>query len=302
VLAGVADHGVWSLGEGADAWRALGQGPGSAVITNRVSTIVYDPARPNTFWESGIYNGGGVYRTDDGGSSFQQLGSISHVDAVSVDLSDPAHKTLVAGLHEQTAVMRSSDGGQNWTKISGSLPAGVGFTSSPFVIDAQTYLIGTNHENNAGVFRTTDGGTTWTEVFKGAVAGQPIRTSNDRLFWVVDGGGVIASADGGVTWTTAARAGSVDSGAPYLLEVAGGGLAAVGRTTVIVSSDGGATWHNVGATLPYRPAGLAYSPSRKTFYIWSIACDRTGTTSTTSGTTTGGLPPDAIMQLDVSGA
>jgi photosystem II stability/assembly factor-like uncharacterized protein len=301
VLAGVTDHGLWSMDEGADSWRALGQGPGSAAITNRVSNVVYDPTRPNTFWESGIYNGGGVYRTDDGGASFQQLGSISHVDAVSVDLSDPARKTLVAGLHEQTAVMRSTDGGQSWTKISGTLPAGVGFTSSPYVIDAQTYLIGTNHENNAGVFHTTDGGVTWTQVSKGAVLGQPLRTSDGHLFWVVDGGGVIASADGGLTWTTAARAGSIDAGAPFLVEVAARGLAAIGRTTVTVSTDGGSTWHNVGPTMPYRPAGLAYSPSRKIFYIWSVACDRADNTSPSS-TSAGGLPADTVMQLDVSSA
>ena len=36
-------------------WAPIGKGAGSAPITNRSTSIVYDPEHPGTFWESGIY-------------------------------------------------------------------------------------------------------------------------------------------------------------------------------------------------------------------------------------------------------
>jgi BNR/Asp-box repeat len=291
VIASVALHGLWSTSGRTDSWTALGQG-GGAAIGNRGSTMVYDPMHADTFWESGIYNGGGVYRTDNNGVTFRQLGDIAHVDAVSVDVSDPERRTLVAGLHEQTAVLRSHDGGQTWTKISTSLPPDAGFTMSPLVVDSHTFLVGTNKAKSSGVFRTTDDGTTWTQVFQGAVAGQPLRTNDGILYWVVDGsGGVIKSTDAGATWTAAARAGTVEPLAPSLIELPGGAIAAVGKMTIIVSKDGGQTWAQIGPTMPYRPVGMTFSPAAQAFYIWYFSCDPNGGNA---------VPADAIMRFDVT--
>ena len=60
LIASVSLHGLWSTTGAAD-WTALGTGAGSAPISNRGSKIVFDPDHPDTFWESGIYNGGGVF-------------------------------------------------------------------------------------------------------------------------------------------------------------------------------------------------------------------------------------------------
>ena len=290
VIASVALHGLWATTGASESWTGLGSG-GGATITNRGTSIVYDPMHPDTFWETGIYNGGGVYRTDDDGTTFRQLGDIAHVDAVSVDFSDPGRRTLVAGLHEQTGVMRSHDGGQTWTKISGTLPPGVGFTSSPFVVDSHTFLVGTNKGANAGVFRTTDDGVTWTQVFTGAVTGQPLLTSAGKLFWIVDSsGGIIGSSDGGRTWLSAARAGTVETLAPNLVELPGGAIAAVGKQAIIASQDEGAKWTQIGPTMPYLPAGMTFSPARQAFYIWYYTCDSNGSNA---------VPADGIMRLDL---
>src|SRR4051794_40036206 len=59
LIAGIAQKGLWVNASGT-SWTHLGDGAGSDVITNRPSWIVYDPLNSNAFWESGIYNGGGV--------------------------------------------------------------------------------------------------------------------------------------------------------------------------------------------------------------------------------------------------
>ena len=93
IIAGVALKGLWANSSGS-TWSHLGSGAGSDTITNRPTWIAHDPTSPGTFWESGIYNGGGVYRTTDHGRTFHRLGSITHNDYVSVDFSDPDRHTL----------------------------------------------------------------------------------------------------------------------------------------------------------------------------------------------------------------
>jgi photosystem II stability/assembly factor-like uncharacterized protein len=268
----VALRGMFASEKGAETWTPLGSGAGSATVTNRGSSIVYDPDRPNTFWESGIYNGGGVYRTDDNGVTFRQLGDVKHSDAVSVDLSDPQRLTLLSGGHEQTAVFLSSDGGRSWSDISGSLPKDVGFTSQPLVIDSRTFLLGTAEASNAGIYRTTDRGNTWSLAYKGSVKGRPLVAKSDgTMYWITSPGGLIKSVDRGVTWTNVANVNTLNSGAPYLVELPNGSLAAAARS-VIVSSDRGATWRSVGPGIPFLPNGLAYSPFRNAFYVWAFEC------------------------------
>ena len=44
VIAGIAKQGLWGTTDGGKTWTKLGSGAGSATITNRPMSIVYDPA------------------------------------------------------------------------------------------------------------------------------------------------------------------------------------------------------------------------------------------------------------------
>jgi photosystem II stability/assembly factor-like uncharacterized protein len=285
----VALRGLWATEKGAAEWTPLGQGAGSASIVNRGSSIVYDPNRPNTFWESGTYSGGGVYRTDDNGRTFRQLGDVRHSNGLSVDLTDPDRRTLLSGTHEQTAVFLSRDGGATWSDISRFLPNDVGFTEQPLILDRQTYLLGTSNGTNAGVFRTVDGGNNWKPVYRGAMGGRPLVAKSDgAIYWVTAAGGIIRSIDQGVTWANVAVGGFVYPSSPYLVELPDGSLAAASRS-VVVSVDHGATWRAIGPTLPILPTGFAYSSFRNAFYIWYFSCDPAGANP---------IAANAILRLD----
>jgi hypothetical protein len=287
VMAGVARKGLWANTDpSTDTWTPLGTGPGSATITNRASSFQYDPDHPGTWYMSGTYNGGGVYKTTDNGVTFTQLGDVSHVDYVSVDFGDPARQTMLVGIHEQTQVQRSTDGGATWSQMS-NLPLDIGFTTAPVIIDQQTYLLGTNNGNKAGIYRSTDAGASWTEVVPGGVAGQPLFATDGTIYWVV-GHDLVASGDKGATWTTRAT-NAFSNGS--LIELEDGRLVGVMGERLGVSSDKGATWTAFGPRLPYDPWGLAYSSHRRQFFIWHFQClfDRPDT-----------VLPDAIMRLDLS--
>jgi hypothetical protein len=280
VIAGVAQQGLWTLASGSSTWTRLGQGPGSAKITNRPSSITYDPLHPDTFWESGIYNSGGAYETMDDGVTFKQLGDLVHTDYLSVDLSDPARRTLLSGRHEQSSLFKSADGGATWVDRSSTLPSGIGWTTSPLVLSASTFLLGTTEGTSSGIFRTADGGATWSRVYTGSISGPAlVAKSNGAIYWLLDkGAGIIQSTDQGLTWKTVLGPGVVSTSSASLIELPDGRLATFG-VTVIVSADHGATWQTVGSPLPYTPVGMVYAPYRKAFYIWRSDCNTGGDTS-----------------------
>src|SRR3954464_2789355 len=70
IIAGIAKRGLWQTKDGGTTWEARWKGTGSDAIVNRPSRILYDPSNKNTFWESGIYNSFGIYKTTDGGQTF----------------------------------------------------------------------------------------------------------------------------------------------------------------------------------------------------------------------------------------
>jgi photosystem II stability/assembly factor-like uncharacterized protein len=283
VIAGVALHGLWANSSGS-TWTQMGDGAGSDTIINRPSWIAYDPANPSVFWESGIYNGGGVYKTTDSGNTFHQLGSISHIDYVSVDFGDPNRQTLLAGGHEQPqTVYKSIDGGQNWTDIGSNLPAGTNFSSDPLIINSQTYVVSTEASwgsGSLGVYRTTNGGSSWQQVSTAGPVGPPLVASNGTIYWSANGG-LLKSTDSGMTWT---QVGS-NLQTVHPIEVSNGMLVSVGANNLVISADRGSTWSPIGAALPFTPAGLIYSPGRNAFFIWHWDCG-------------GVVLPDAVMSLD----
>jgi photosystem II stability/assembly factor-like uncharacterized protein len=244
---------------------------------------VYDPTNPRIFWESGIH-GPGIYRTVNGGSTFQVF-NIQSNDFVSVDFNDPDRRTLVAGGHEASrTVWRSTDQGQTWTNVGTTIPTGTGYSSHPLVINPQTYVVNTDGKWGApGIFRTTNGGRTWARVSVLGPSTAPLRTSNGTIFWVADGY-LLRSSDGGATWIQ--EYGGFQDVTP--VELPGGRLAAVGPFSLVLSTDGGTSWSALGPDVTFRPVSLAYSAGRKAFFALHVDCGDSAL-------------PHAVMQLELKG-
>jgi hypothetical protein len=280
VLAGVALHGLWQLSDDGSSWVQLGQAAGSEQIDNRPSTVVWDPVNLSTFWESGFYHNVGVYRTDDNGQTFRHLGDAVHTESLGIDFTDPLRSTMLIATHESLRLHVSTDGGQQWTDISTSVPAGnLGQARAVVVVDENTFLFGTS----AAVLRSTDRGATWTTVLDGGVTGAPTTLDDGSLLWLVANGGAVRSSDGGATWTS--TGGSGVSGTPILLP--DGSVAALRGGFVMISSDLGASWRALGSSLSFEPTSLAYSPARQMFFASHFDCRDT-------------VAPDAIASLAVT--
>jgi hypothetical protein len=270
VIAGIAQKGLWATADGGATWVQMGKGAGSATITNRSSFFVFDPLNSDIFYESGIYNGAGCYKTTDGGNTFQALGNTYHCDGIGVDFTDPQRKTLLAGAHETSQkVWRSTDGGAAWTNVGTSLPSGNSLC--PFVVNAQTYLVNLA-SGSTGIYRTTNGGTSWTQVSSLVGDMNLLKTSDGQLYWGLKNGGMAKGSADGVTWTSLSSSGARASTHP--IELPGGKIATIGSSNIRISGDQGATWKSAASPLPIsNPIGIAYNSVRGCFFVFYWDCN-----------------------------
>jgi hypothetical protein len=289
-IVGIASGGLWATTDGAATWHALGTGVGSAPMDHDPRSFVFDPQDTMRYWESGIYGShGGVYETTDDGTTFVQLGTVFHNDAVSVDLSVPSRATLLAGGHEDSQTLyRSTDGGMTWANVGAGLPKNTNCTY-PLAIDEQTHLVGCGGYGGGpiGIYRTVDGGQTWSVVTTSGGAAPPLQTKRGAILWPSPNGAITESTDQGQTWKDLVGPNTLQGVTP--VELPDGRIATLGTESIMVtaSSTDLSDWHPASSMLPYGDArGLTYSSFRKAFYIWHLTCAGTNA-----------VPPDAIMSF-----
>ncbi|MCH5375830.1 MAG: hypothetical protein JJ992_17805, partial [Planctomycetes bacterium] len=149
--------------------------------------------------------GGGVYLTTNGGTSWQQVIPNENINAVEFSLANPN----IAYAGSAGAIYRSEDGGQTWRKVStGNNGWGAPGVRAGFPIDFQVdprdadRLFANNY--GGGNFLSTDGGRTWTIASDGytgaqvrAIAVDP--TAPDTVYAAARSG-FFASDNGGHSW------------------------------------------------------------------------------------------------------
>jgi photosystem II stability/assembly factor-like uncharacterized protein len=290
IILGVATQGLWGSRNGGESWEKLGSDSDPEQITNRASSMLFDPESPDTFWESGVYNAGGVYKTTDGGGSFTSLNT-HHNDFVTVDFTDPKRKTLLISGHEQVhELSMSTDGGETWTPIGDNLPDDAAVCAFPYIIDSETFLLGcgTYSGGQAGILRSTDAGESWERVADKGGGAAPLRASDGTIYWASEvKGGIVKSDDDGETWSSVLGADIVFVGLhSFPLELPDGRITALSENCVIVSDDGAKTWKCVSTELPYAPGGFLYSPAQRAFFIFRSTCE------------VGNVPADGVMRFD----
>lgn len=273
LIVSVAQRGLWTKAAADEEWQPLGTGTGSAKITNRASYIAYDPADSNVWWESGIYNDAGVFRTDDDGETFVEL-KTRHNDGISIDFTDPKRQTLLASGHEQTDLLwYSNDGGETWEDIGKNLPEPAGVCSQPLIINSSTFLLGcgTYAGGDPAIYRSEDAGETWEKVSDLGPGGAALVASDGTIYWAGEGtSGVVRSEDEGKTWLGPFGQGLVQRA--NLVELPDGRVAGLGDKRVLLSDDKGEHWREVTTTTDEPPVGIAYSSVGKAFYAWRWTC------------------------------
>ena len=198
---GTSDGHVFTSSDEGSHWQMISRiGTGQDDV---ITHIIIDPRDGNRLYASSwtLYSGGGgVYRSDDGGHTWNIIG-LAHetVRALTQSPTDP--KLLLAG--SLTGVYRSQDEGASWTKITpDNHPDLNRFDSLAFdPKDNNVIYAGTYHLP----WKTSDGGKNWFPVVKGMIDDSDVMNiivdpANSENVHAVACSGIYHSTDAGTDW------------------------------------------------------------------------------------------------------
>jgi photosystem II stability/assembly factor-like uncharacterized protein len=273
--------GVWKTTTAGTSWTPVFDGEGSFSI----GCVAIDPRDPSVVWvgtgennsQRSVSYGDGVYRSEDGGRSWQNvgLGESMHVGKILVDPRD-SKVVYVAAMGNlwapggERGVYKTADAGKNWKRVL-EISENTGVVDlaldprNPDLLYAAAYqrrrhvwtLIDGGPES--AIYRSSDAGATWKKTTSGLPSedigriGLAVSPANpDVVYAIVEAanraGGFFRSRDRGASWE---KMSSYVAGGPQYYNELVADPKDVDRVYSMdvfmqVTEDGGKTFHNAG--------------------------------------------------------
>ena len=198
VIVGMGEHaargvmtsmgdGVYKSEDSGITWKQIGLD-----FSRHISNIEIHPSNPDIFFvavqgaQYGSSKERGIYKTLDGGETWEKVLYINDkvgASSLSMDMNNPRILYAAMWEHERTpwqmksggpdsGIYKSTDGGQNWTKLEKGLPKIIG-KSGISVSRANSKIIYVNLEaegEKSGVYRSEDSGASWKQINKERIA------------------------------------------------------------------------------------------------------------------------------------
>jgi len=238
--------GVFKSTDAGATWQFMG-----LADSHHIARIVIHPSNPDVVYVAAIGHlfsrnpERGVFKTADGGKTWKKVLYVNDgVGAIDLVINRKSPATLYAAMYDkdrrpwqivesgpESAIYKSEDGGEKWTKLAGGLPTGrigrIGldiYQKNPLIL----YALLENQNSKGGgdardvsatsplasniigneLYRTDDGGRSWRRVTDVNVAGgkapysfNQVRVSpHDDRTVIVTSDSMFISRDGGQTW------------------------------------------------------------------------------------------------------
>ena len=240
VYAGVEDAALFQSTDGGTTWNELpglrnhGTGsqwaPGAGGLC--LHTILIDPTNARRMFIA--ISAAGAFRTEDGGATWKPINQGLRSQYIPDPTAEVGHcvhriamhraKPNVLFMQKHWDVMRSDNGGDLWTEVSGNLPTDFGFVIDVHAHEPETIYVvpiksDSEHyppDGKLRVYRSRSGGQEWeplttglpqqdcyVNVLRDAMAVDSLDSCG--VYFGTTGGQVYASADAGDNWTAIAR-------------------------------------------------------------------------------------------------
>jgi photosystem II stability/assembly factor-like uncharacterized protein len=172
--------GIYKTTDGGKNWTKMG-----LEKTDRIASIQIHPKNPNIIYVAalgalwGNSDDRGVYKTEDGGKSWNKVLFINNTTGCSELVMDPtnpddlyaafwefrrsAHSFNSGGVN--SALYKSTDGGKTWKKLENGLPKGklgrIAVTIAPSNPQTVYAVFEAEKKEQKGLYRSDDGGLNW---------------------------------------------------------------------------------------------------------------------------------------------
>ncbi|MFO1515580.1 MAG: hypothetical protein U1F22_01420 [Lysobacterales bacterium] len=266
-----AGAGVFKSVDGGAHWQALG-----LEATRHIGRVWIDPRRADTVLVAALGHAfgpnpeRGVYRSEDGGSTWERTLFVSE-NTGAVDLAaDPQNPDVVFAaawqmrqqpwqsyftpdVGEESGIWKSTDGGRHWQRLSGGgWPAHalgrIGLSAAHLPNGATRLYAIVDAETDGGLWRSDDGGTSWThanadgELVNGYFSRVTVDPRDPDVVWT-GGRGIHRCAQGGAVCDIVKGApGGDDYHFVWLNPQDPQRLVTAADQGVVVSVNGGASW------------------------------------------------------------
>jgi photosystem II stability/assembly factor-like uncharacterized protein len=172
--------GIYTTNDGGKNWTKMG-----LEKTDRIASIQIDPTNPNIIYVAalgalwGDSEERGVYKTEDGGKTWNKMLYVNATTGCSDLVLDPSNpKIIYAAFWEfrrtaysfnsgglNSALYKSIDGGLTWQKLQNGLPKGklgrIAVTIAPSNPNIVYAVLEAEKKEEKGLYRSDDGGNTW---------------------------------------------------------------------------------------------------------------------------------------------
>jgi photosystem II stability/assembly factor-like uncharacterized protein len=240
VFAGIEDAALFRSTDGGKSWSELsglrkhGSGPHWAPGAGGMClhTIIQDPKNPKRMYIA--ISAAGAFRTDDAGETWKPINQglrSEHIPDPKAEVGHCVHHITmhksrpdVLFMQKHWDVMRSDNGGDLWTEVSGNLPTDFGFVIDVHAHEPETIYVvpiksdGEHYppDGKLRVYRSKTGGNEWEELSKGlpqkdcyvnvlrdAMAVDTLDSCG--VYFGTTGGQVYASSNAGDSWEPIVR-------------------------------------------------------------------------------------------------
>ncbi len=271
-------NGVYKSMDAGKTWKHMGLENSLAI-----ARVVIHPTNPDIVYVAATGNlwgaspERGVFRTMDGGKTWQHILKVNDDTGATELVIDSESPTILYaatyqrrrtvfgfnGSGEHSALYKTNDGGDSWTKVTTGMPYNTANAPTPrpenlletgrisiAVYPRDTNIVYTTVEHaNGGVYRSTDKGETWTRMAEIAAVPRPmyfsklkIDPNNDQRLWL-SGVTMQYSEDGGRTWSgNFARAPHADTHGIWVNPKDSNHLVIGNDGGINISYDRGRTW------------------------------------------------------------
>ena len=283
---GAADGGVWKTNDGGNNWKNIsdkyfGGSIGAVAVAPNDESVLYVGEGEETMRGNVSEGLGGMWRSDDGGRSWKNIGlkNTRHIVKIIVH---PTNSNIVwvaamghlFGPNEERGIYKTIDGGKTWNKVlyvneqTGCSDI-IMEPNNPSVLYAGTWhVIRTPYSmesggDGSGLWKSVDGGETWTNISSkkglpkgvwGIVTVTVAASNTDKVYAMVENvkGGLFVSNDGGETWELQSSDNNIRQRAWYYSRVyvdpKNENIVYCPNVNFMRSKDGGKTFQSVNTT------------------------------------------------------